>query len=129
MPIGRQCPNNYQLPIHPEWSNLEEEKDIRRQQKEEEQEKEEEDWDGTMYNQEEQELKSDKISKSDPEAMPLFENRDTKADIPQLTDKLIGVLPISQPEEEEQMKEQCNSDDSTFFEIDSDNDSEIDNIV
>ena len=37
MSIGRQFQNNYLLPIHPEWSNPEEEKDHNKQQKEEEQ--------------------------------------------------------------------------------------------
>ena len=47
--------------------------------------------------------------------MSPFKNRDTKEDTPQLIDKQIGVLPISPPGEEEQMKAQCNSDDSQFF--------------
>ena len=35
-PIGKQCLNNYLLPIHPEWSDPEEEeKDIGRQDREE----------------------------------------------------------------------------------------------
>ena len=32
-PVGRQCPNNYLLPIHPEWSDPEEEeKDLNKQE-------------------------------------------------------------------------------------------------
>ena len=27
-PVGRQCPNNYILPVYPEWSDPEEEKDF-----------------------------------------------------------------------------------------------------
>ena len=46
-PIGRQNLNNYLLPVHPEWSNPEEdEKDHNKQQQEEKQE--EEDWDNTI---------------------------------------------------------------------------------
>ena len=46
-PIGRQCPNNYILLIHPECSDPEEEKkDLNKQEKEEEQ-----DWDGTIQKQ------------------------------------------------------------------------------
>ena len=48
MPVGRQCQNNYMLPMHPEWSDPEEEKDLSKQESEGEQEKEEdEDWDST----------------------------------------------------------------------------------
>ena len=61
--------------------------------------------------------------------MSPFENRDTKEDTLQLTDKLMGVLLISPPEEEEQMEEQCNSGKSKFVKIDSHQDLEIDNIV
>ena len=44
---GGKCPNNYQLPIHQELSDTEEQKDLCKQQKDEELEKqhEEEDWD------------------------------------------------------------------------------------
>ena len=50
-PVGGQCPNNYLLPIHPEWSDLEEEeKDLNKQEGEEKQE----DWDGTIQNQKEE---------------------------------------------------------------------------
>ena len=53
--IGRQCPNNYLLPIHPEWSNSEEEeKDLNRQDKEERETQQEEDWDGTIQKQKEE---------------------------------------------------------------------------
>ena len=35
-PIGKQCPDNYLLPIHPEWSDSEEEeKDLNRQEEKE----------------------------------------------------------------------------------------------
>ena len=45
--VGWQCPNNYMLPIHPEWSDLEDEKDLSNHENKEEQEKEkEEDRDG-----------------------------------------------------------------------------------
>ena len=64
-----------------------------------------------------QELKSDKIQKSDPDTVSPFENSDTKVDIPRLTDTLTGVLPISTPGKEEQMKEQCNSSDRVFVKL------------
>ena len=70
-PTGRQCLNNYILSIHLEWSDPEEKKDLSKQQKEEEQEKEE-DLNDTKQKQKEQELKSDKILKSDPETMSLW---------------------------------------------------------
>ena len=57
MPVGRQCLINYQLPVHPEQTDPEEEKDLSKQQKEEEQEKEEEDGDSTKQKQKGQELK------------------------------------------------------------------------
>ena len=97
MHIGRQCLNNYVLPIHPEWSDLEGGKD---QQKEKEQEKEEEDWDGARQKQKEKELTGDKIPKADPDTMSPLENSDTKEDTPQLTDTLVGTLPILPPGEE-----------------------------
>ena len=43
MPVGRQCPNNYKLPVHQEWSDPEEEKDLSKQENEKVQETEEED--------------------------------------------------------------------------------------
>ena len=49
-PIGRQCPNNYLLPIHPEWSDPEEEeKDPNKQEDKEKQA--EEDGDSTIQKQ------------------------------------------------------------------------------
>ena len=49
-PIGRQCLNNCLLPIHPEWSDSEEEKKGLKEQEEKE-EQEEEVWDGTIQKQ------------------------------------------------------------------------------
>ena len=125
-PMGRQSPNKYMLPIHPEWSDpKEEEKDLNKQESKEELEKEEEE-DRDDTGQKEQELENDK---SDSETMAPFENNTIKEDAPQLTNTLIGVLPTSSPEEEEQKDKQCDSDGSEFFEADSEVDSEIDNIV
>ena len=121
MPVGRQCPNNYILPMHPEWSDLEEEKDLSKQENEEEQEKkEEEEWDGTRQKEKEQEPK---INKSDSETMAPFENNTIKEDSPQLTNTLIRALPISPPEKEEQTDKQCNSYDSEFFVANSEDES------
>ena len=94
-PAGRQCLNNYLLPIHPEWSDdsEEEEKDLNKQNREEKQEIE--DWDSTMQKQKEErelELKQNnmKIPKSCPETMSPLETEDTKVHTPQLTDSLVG---------------------------------------
>ena len=47
--IGRHCPNNYLLPIHPEWIDSKEEgKDLNKQDREEEEKQEAGDWDGTI---------------------------------------------------------------------------------
>ena len=114
--------------MHPEWSDpeAEEQKDLNKQENQEEQEKEEEDLDRTREKEIEQELKSNKLHS---ETMAHFENNTIKEDSPQLTDTLIGVLPISPPEEEEQTDKQCNSDESQFFQADAEDSSEIDNIV
>ena len=122
-PVRRQCPNKSMLPIHPEWSDLEGKKDLIKQENDEEQENEEEDWDGTRPKEKEQELKSNKTDSETP-----FKNN-IKKDDPQLTDTLIGVLPISPPEEEEQTDKQCDLDDSEFYEADSEDETKIDNIV
>ena len=47
--------------------------------------------------------------------MSPLENSETKEDAPQLTDTLIGALPILPPGEEELMNKPYNSDDSEFF--------------
>ena len=61
--------------------------------------------------------------------MSPFENRDTKEDTPQLTDKLTGVLSILPLGEEEQTRNNATQMTLSFFGINSDDDSEIDNIV
>ena len=43
-PTGRQCPNNYLLPIHPEWSDPKQEEN----KQEGEENQDEEDWDGII---------------------------------------------------------------------------------
>ena len=97
-PVRRQCPNNDILHVHPEWSDLEEENDISKQEKEDKPGKEEEEeWHGTRQEQKEQELKS---NKSDLETMSSLEKEDT----PQLTDSLIGTLPILPPGDEQMDK-------------------------
>ena len=57
--IGRQCPNNNLMPIHPEWSDPEEEeKDLNKQ---------EEDWDGMIQKQRKKKNeKSNKVMRKFP---------------------------------------------------------------
>ena len=106
-PTGRQCLNNYLLPIHPEWSNSEEEeKDLNKQIREEDEKQEMEDWDSIMQKQKEEkglELKhiNMKIPKSGPETMSPLETEDTKVHTPQLTNTLVGkTKEISEKEEQ-----------------------------
>ena len=93
--LGRQYPNNYLLPIHPEWSDPQEEEKYFSKQEEGEQKQEEEDWVGTIQKQKEEkgwELKqsNEKIPKSDPETISPSETKDTDMHTPQLTDTPVG---------------------------------------
>ena len=61
--------------------------------------------------------------------MAPFENNTIKEDSPQLTNTLIGVLPILIQEEEEQTAKHHDSDGSEFFAAHSEDESEVDNTV
>ena len=122
--IGRQCPNNYLLPIHPEWSDPEEEeKDLNEQEEKENKKK----FGMVQLKNRRKKKNSNKVrrnfSKSDPEAMFPLETEDVEVHTPQLTDTLIGKA----LEQEEQKNNLCDSDNSEFF-VDNSDDT-LDKIV
>ena len=89
------------MPIHPKWSDSEEEEKDLNKKEEEKGKEEEEDLDYTI------------------------KTKDTEIYAPQLTDALVDKA----PEREEQKNDLCDSNDSEFFEDDSDDNKTIHNIV
>ena len=90
VPLGKQCPTTLPIPLSPNWSNSEEEKDLKVQNEAEE---EIEDWGGDIQRQKELKLKNNNItipqSSSESQFTSTSDMEETVVHTTQLSDTLV----------------------------------------